>query len=245
MFDKRACHAALESAGMPVPPALATVGDFEELLQAMDERGWTRVFIKPAYGSSASGVVAFARRGNEMVAYSSVETLRSEGELKLYNSLRVRRYEDGEEIRRIVNTLCRDRVHVEIWIPKASIRGESFDLRVVVNGGRASHTVARLSSGPITNLHLGNKRGPVLEVRHRLGLAKWMEAMNSCERAMQVVPNTCYAGIDLAIAAGFQNHAILEMNAFGDLLPNVLEGNLDTYAAEVAGFCGIPQTLAA
>jgi hypothetical protein len=245
MFDKRVCHGALDTAGMAVPPALPPVSCFEEMLQSMAARGWSRVFIKPTYGSSASGVIAFARHRHQMVAYTSVEVVPTAGAAKLYNSLRLRRYEDPDEIRLVVDTLCRDRVHVEKWIPKASVRGESFDLRVVVIGRKATHTVVRMSQSPITNLHLGNKRGHVTAVQECMGQEKWAEAMKSCECALEAMPNSHYAGIDLAIEAGFQNHAILEMNAFGDLLPNVLSDGLDTYSTEVANFCTIEKALLA
>jgi hypothetical protein len=44
-------------------------------------------------------------------------------------------------------------------MPKAGIDGRTFDLRVLVIAGRARHAVARLSRGPMTNLHLLNERG--------------------------------------------------------------------------------------
>jgi hypothetical protein len=50
---------------------------------------------------------------------------------------------------------------------------------------------------------------------------------------MRCFPGSLYAGIDLLIANGFRKHAILEVNAFGDLLPNVLWNGRDTYTAEI------------
>ena len=38
---------------------------------------------------------------------------------------------------------------------------------------------------------------------------------------------------DLLVAAGFRHHAVLEANAFGDLLPGVLSEGVDTYEAEI------------
>lgn len=245
MFDKRACHAALQAAGIPVPPALGNVSSFEQMLKEMAAQGWSRVFIKPGYGSSASGVIALARHREQMVAYTSVELVRSGGEVKFYNSLRLRRYESRGEIELIVNTLCQEGVHVEKWFPKASIQGNSFDLRVVVVGGEATHTVVRMSSFPITNLHLGNRRGDLTALQERMGPERWEELMSTCQHATSVVPNSHYAGIDLAIAPGWKEHTILEMNAFGDLLPGVLSDDLDTYAAEIASLCGIRQPVAA
>ena len=45
---------------------------------------------------------------------------------------------------------------VERWYPKAEMGGYSYDLRAVVQDGRMDFILARLSSGPITNLHLNN-----------------------------------------------------------------------------------------
>jgi hypothetical protein len=48
-------------------------------------------------------------------------------------------------------------------------------------------------------------------------------------------PRCHYLGIDLAILAGLTQHAVLELNAFGNLLPGVTDaGGNDTYAAELA-----------
>jgi glutathione synthase/RimK-type ligase-like ATP-grasp enzyme len=245
MFDKPVCHATLESSGIAVPAALPRIGSFEELLQSMRARGWCRAFIKPAFGSSASGVIGLGLHGTKMAAYSSVELVKRNGEVILYNSMRIRRYEDHREIAQMIDLLCRDRVHIERWIPKAQVHGCSFDLRVVVIGRRATHTVVRTSSSPITNLHLGNKRGNVSEIQHRMGQENWANALESCERAMQCLPKTHHAGVDLAVQIGFHRHAVLEVNAFGDLLPNVLADGLDTYATELARFGSIPESVAA
>lgn len=68
MFDKRRCHARLLAAGVPVPPALPEVGGYAALRAGMAEAGWGRVFVKPAHGSSASGVVALQAHGRRVRA---------------------------------------------------------------------------------------------------------------------------------------------------------------------------------
>src|SRR5688572_4696043 len=45
MFDKRACHARLASAGVAVPPALGFVRSFDELTSRMRDTGTRRVFV--------------------------------------------------------------------------------------------------------------------------------------------------------------------------------------------------------
>ena len=71
MFDKRRCHARLAEAGVPVPPALPAVRGYDELRARMAEAGRDRVFVKPAHGSSASGVVALQTAPGRIKAVTS------------------------------------------------------------------------------------------------------------------------------------------------------------------------------
>jgi glutathione synthase/RimK-type ligase-like ATP-grasp enzyme len=229
MCDKRRCHALLARAGVPVPPALGPVGDYAALRDAMREAGWARVFVKPAHGSSASGVVAFALNGSRVSAITSVELAGP----KLYNSLKVRRYDIESEVTTIVDRLAPDGLHVERWLPKAGLGDRVVDVRVVVIAGRPAHAVVRASRGPMTNLHLGNARGNLEELRSAAGPAVWAEAMQTCERVAGCFPGTLHVGVDLMFLAGWRRHAVAEVNAFGDLLPGVLHEGRDTYAAQL------------
>src|SRR5690606_12725399 len=98
-----------------------------------------RAFIKLRYGSSASGVVALASGRGIVQATTSVELVRLAGDVQLFNSLTVRRYTDERDVAAIVDALCREQVHVERWVPKASLEGRTFDLRVVVIAGDVRH----------------------------------------------------------------------------------------------------------
>lgn len=75
--------------------------------------------------------------------------------------------------------------------------------------------------------------GDVEAIRSRIPDAVWQCAVQSCERTITCFPGSFYAGIDLLITTGYRHHAILEINAFGDLLPGVLHNGLDTYSAEL------------
>jgi hypothetical protein len=233
MFDKRACHARLAAAGVAVPRCLGPVGSYDELLAVIEQAGCPRVFVKPAHGSSASGVIAYQLNRGRHLATTTVELVRERGVLRLYNSRRLRQYRDDADVAALIDAVCRQRAHVEQWLPKASVAERVFDLRVVVIGGQARHVVVRMSRGPMTNLHLLNQRGVWADVLERLGDAAWAEARRCCELAMACFPASLYAGIDLLIAAGYRRHAVLELNAFGDLLPGVLWDGVDTYAAEI------------
>jgi hypothetical protein len=230
LCDKRRCHAVLRAAGVPVPAAVpSTVDGYDGLRAAMREAGWSRVFVKPAYGSSAAGVVALQTSGTRIAAVTSVEP---DGGA-LFNSLRVRRYTREADVASIVDRLAPDGLHVERWFPKAGLRTGVLDLRVVVIAGRPTHAVVRTGPGPMTNLHLGNARGDLDAVREAAGPAGWAGAMESCERIAACFPRSLHVGVDLMFAVDWRAHAVAEVNAFGDLLPGLLADGRDTYTEEL------------
>ncbi|MDX2822888.1 STM4014 family protein [Streptomyces ipomoeae] len=253
LFDKRLCHARLDAAGVPVPPSPTSGGvppvrGWDDVRAAMREHGMPRVFVKPAHGSSASGVLAVeSAAGGRIRATTSVEVAtdgglhapprlhtsarlhtplplrtppRPHNSLRLHNSLRVRRYTDEREIAGIVDALAPDGLHIERWLPKASAQGRSADLRVVVVAGRATHAVVRTSRFPMTNLHLGGARGDLGAVVDAAG-DRWRRALDICEQAAACFPGTLCVGVDLLPAIGWRRFTVGEVNAFGDLLPRL------------------------
>jgi len=246
MFDKRLCHGVLDTAGVPVPdsPTSGPDGDpvrgWADVRRLMSEHRMPRVFVKPAHGSSASGVMALETAGPGRIrAATSVER---DEEGRLFNSLRVRRCTTEREVAALVDALAPDGLHIERWLPKASQRGRAADLRVVVVAGRATHAVVRTSRSPMTNLHLGGTRGDLDGVRAAVEAAggSWSAALATCERAAACFPDTLCVGVDLLPATGWRRFAVGEVNAFGDLLPRLtgLPGSgaegLDTYGTQVA-----------
>lgn len=238
MFDKTACHARLADDGVPVPDSLNPVRCYDELVMRMVELDMTRVFVKPAHGSSASGVVALQRTAHGQMAVTSAEIVRN-GDLRLYNSLKIRRYTKLRDVADLIDAICAERAHVEKWLPKASLDGRNtFDLRIVMIGGEARHLIVRQGRGPMTNLHLGNQRGNRDHLMERLGSAGWEAVQETCRNAMQLFPHSLYAGLDVLLMPGFRRHALLEMNAFGDLLPGVLSRGENTCEAEIEAIAG-------
>lgn len=246
LFDKRLCHGVLDAAGVPVPdsptsgPGGAPVRGWADVRELMAEHRMPRVFVKPAHGSSASGVIALETAGPGRVrAATSVER---DEEGRLFNSLRVRRCTTEREVAVLVDALAPDGLHVERWLPKASQHGRVADLRVVVVGGRATHAVVRTSRSPMTNLHLGGARGDLDHVRAAVETAGggWSAALAVCEEAAACFPDTLCVGVDLLPSTGWRRFAVGEVNAFGDLLPRLtgLPGSgaegLDTYGAQIA-----------
>ncbi|MGI5327317.1 STM4014 family protein [Actinomadura nitritigenes] len=236
MFDKRRSHARLAADGVPVPQALPPVRSYEELCAHMDALGERRVFVKAAHGSSASGVVALQTAPGGRVRAVTSAAMNGTG---LFNSLRVRAYETERDVAALVDALAPDGLHVERWLPKASLGGRVFDLRVVVIRGTPTHVVARTSRSPMTNLHLGGTRGDVAAVRRALGPDGWRQALDVCARAAACFPRSPMVGVDLLVLQGMKRFAVCEVNAFGDLLPGLtgLAGGpaegLDTYTAQV------------
>jgi glutathione synthase/RimK-type ligase-like ATP-grasp enzyme len=236
MFDKLQCQQILAAAGIPVPPRLLpgqSVENYNHLTALMDGQNIQRVFVKLAHGSSASGVVAYERREGMERAITTVERVVEQGELRFYNSRRIRQYRKSTEIADIINFLAAESVQVETWLPKARIEGREFDVRVVVIGGKACHGVIRLGNSPLTNLHLGNDRREIIDLPPGLTAEDWQKMLATCERAAACFPRSFYCGVDLLISPNLRDHYILEMNAFGDLLQGITYEGLDTYATEV------------
>lgn len=236
MCDKRGGHARLASAGVPVADALpGPITDYASLRERMAEHRVHRVFVKPAHGSSASGVIALATGGaGRIKAVTSADlTWSRDGAPALYNSLRLRTYTTEAEVAAVVDALAPDGLHVERWLPKAGFDGRVVDLRVLVVAGRATHVVARSSRSPLTNLHLGNARGDVDALRETMGARAWREAMATAEAAAGVFGSTLHVGVDLLLSPGWHRFTICEVNAFGDLLPRVLHEGRGTHAEQL------------
>ncbi len=183
--------------------------------------------------SSGGGAVPFKKAGPRWGATPPGEIGRENGRLKLYATRRIRTLFDPQEIQALVDALCQHRVHVERWLPKATLGERVFDLRVVVIAGEADHVVVRTSRSPMTNLHLLNKRGNWAAVQARMGPDTWQKAQRMCLAAKALFPKSLYAGVDLLVSPDYRSMAILEINAFGDLLPGITHQGQDTYTKEI------------
>jgi hypothetical protein len=213
-FDKRATHARLRAASVPVAPALDEVDTPDALVEAMRARDVARVFVKHRYGSSASCLAAYS---NEPDAPEYLLTsLKREGDRR-FNSLKLQR-RDGEAAREVLAYLLREGAHVEEQRPKAKLDGAYFDLRVLVVAERPVVTLVRQSRHPITNLHLGGWRGDVSALVDSFGPALLNAAHDVAVRAA-----ACFslfsAGVDVLVEPDGETCRVLEVNAFGDLLP--------------------------
>lgn len=162
LLDKRVCKKKLKQNGLPVTESLEAAEEeapnrlsVETLLEMMERRGIHQVFIKPVNGSGAAGVSAFRwqpRTGRMMLYTCSLE---QEG-IGLVNTKRLRCFSKPGETVSLLNRLLSLDCIVERWYAKEEYEGYSYDLRAVVQENEVDFLLARLSKGPITNLHLNN-----------------------------------------------------------------------------------------
>ncbi|MBX9692051.1 MAG: STM4014 family protein, partial [Cyanobacteria bacterium] len=159
MFDKSICHSQMASAGVSIPKSVSSPASYDDLVEKINRHNMTQVFLKLRHGSSGSGVVALRFGKTGAIAITTTEIHQDlNGELRFFNSRKIRRYETLSEVRTLVNFLCGHGVHVEEWIPKDVLEGKPYDLRILSIAGKEAHSVARLGNSPITNLHLLNER---------------------------------------------------------------------------------------
>ena len=230
MMDKRLCHRTLAAAGIPVPPSLdtETIRSAKALREALQTADLHAVFVKPRWGSSGAGVLAYRWQGDRE---RLTTTARLDGEA-VRNDKRLRTYTDRASVDRLLERILRDGAVVERWLPKAGTAGGPFDPRVVVIAGAVAQRVARVGRGPITNLHLDAVRLDPDEALAPLGARVRDEVHAVCLAAAACFPGHLAIGVDVMVDPHGRPF-VLEMNAWGDYLPGLLQGGLDTYETEV------------
>ena len=228
LFDKRLTSRLYHRLGVPVPPVIDGVDNYDALRARLDERDCHAAYVKLASGSSASGLGLYQRRGDSESLLTSLELTRT----GWYNNLKVRRYTDAARITAIVNALCREGAQVEESVDKARLDGRVFDCRVLVVAGEPAFIVVRTSSLPITNLHLGGTRGDLTALRAACPPEAWEAAMASC-RTVHAAHGALHVGIDLLFEPRYVGHRVIEANAFGDLLPGLTHQGLSVYEWEI------------
>jgi glutathione synthase/RimK-type ligase-like ATP-grasp enzyme len=234
-FDKTACHELLSHHGLPVPFLLPRIRSFDALQANMRETGQSRVFVKLQHGSAAAGTVALAISKFGMRAISTVEMVTDdrEGAVRLYNTRNIRHYDSLTDIARLINALAPYGLHVEAWIPKASIDGRVADMRVLTIAGEPVFRILRTSQHPITNLHLGGERRAGDVLLSRMSPTAGLAIDATVRRIAKLFPGALQLGIDIAVSTGFKRHYVLEVNAFGDLLKGMTIGGRDPYDIQV------------
>ncbi|ECF2226290.1 hypothetical protein E1627_18090 [Salmonella enterica subsp. enterica serovar Tyresoe] len=229
LLDKKRCKRRLLEHGIPTPPLVAEdVKSFAQLTAIMEEKRVASVFIKPSLGSGAAGVIALRRHsdGIKQVLYSAVAISGQQ----LFNSKKIQQYRQKEDIQLIIDGVLQQENLVEQWLPKASVKHKTYDLRIVCLDGEIIWRVVRTSSQPITNLHLQNQayRFESLE----LSAAKVTEIDTLCQNAMRLFPGIRLAGIDVLLTTSLTPY-IIEINGQGDLIYQDAQQNNLIYQAQI------------
>jgi len=224
LCDKTACHQRLRAAGVPTAQALPSVVlpqilTYDMLRQQMATQGWQNAFVKLRHGSSASGIMALRLSQDRVAAWTTIAAKRgTERPSFFYNSRKIHKLYDHASIATLIHGLAKEGLHSERWFPKASLEGHSCDLRIVTVAGRFAAAVLRQSKTPFTNLHLGNKRADPASLRAVMTAKAWDHLQDTVTAVAKLFPKSLHLGIDLAVHSNFRNHAVLEVNAFGDFI---------------------------
>jgi hypothetical protein len=212
MFDKAATARRLAAAGVPVPEMFDPPATAAELLFAVADARWPRAYVKLKTGASATGMIVL--HGADY-PFGISTMVRLEG--GFYSTRRLNSLSDAP-LNAALDFLLDEGAIVQRGIPMAQIDGQNFDLRVVVLDGRPAFTVFRLSPHPMTNLHLGGRRGDWKACRAAVPTRAWLDALDDAVAAAGCF-DARMAGVDLVFERGSFRHFVLEVNAFGDFFP--------------------------
>jgi hypothetical protein len=229
LFDKTATSRRLVEAGLPCPATLPPAADAGQLIDQVRSRGFRTAYVKLNTGSSATGIAVLHACEDSPWAITSVVRI---GDL-FYNTRKLQKI-TGPELDRVLNFLLEEGAFIQEGIPMAQIDGQNFDMRVVVIYGQPSFTIFRVSGLPMTNLHLGGRRGVWAECRASIPTRAWLDALDHCMSAARLYP--CAAlGVDVVFERGCARQFILEINAFGDFFPGLTDDAGQTvHEAEIA-----------
>ncbi|MFV0476630.1 MAG: STM4014 family protein [Parahaliea sp.] len=214
-FDKQSAQRCFHSAGIAVPEILEGVIDFDSLLAAMDKADSHRVFIKLRHGAAAAGMMALARHGKNWSAWTTAH-MGLDGILRA--SRKMQRLVCIKEIARLLDRLAPLGLHVEVWIPKIGIAGETADVRLVQRGQTLCAAIVRSNRYPMTNLHLGGRRHPQAALVECVGQKHWQAICRTACDVARLFPDTESLGIDIAVTSDARRHYVMEANVFGDFI---------------------------
>ena len=229
MTDKLACQEHLVRNGIAIPQLFGTVTGYDHLRAMMAQHGVKRIFLKVRYGSSASGVLAYrmADDGREQ-AITTAQLERGPHGVKIFNVKKVRQYNRHDEIVELIDLLAGQEAYAERWLQKPRTSGGHFDVRMVTLGGTPAHRVARIGRRAMTNLHLDNQRGNLAGMLDPVDIHQLEQIV---EQAAATFPASHVIGFD--VVPGRESAQVLEVNAFGELLPGLLWRDQDSYAAQL------------
>ena len=228
MCDKWRCQRHLDAAGIDIPPLLGLIEGYDHLQHLIADSGCDRVFVKARYGAAAAGVVAYRRhRDGREIAQTTAEIVVNDGRMRLFNRLAPQRYTDRAQITALIDTLALQGCYAEAWVPKpraAGHAGHHFDLRVIAFSGEPRQRAARIAAHPMTNLHLGNRRGDPAVLLDPRTTRRVEETVRAAARAF---PGSASIGFDVIPTR--DRCFVVEANAFGDFVQQIRWQGADAY----------------
>lgn len=232
LFDKRVTSDRWRALGLPVPRRLHPTPTLDGLRAAMREAGAKQAYVKVAHSSSAA-LLALVREGDRG---PSAMTTVLERDGRRFNT-RILQRARGRALQRLLDFLFEQGAIVEVAEPKARLDGRLFDLRIVVVRGEPAAVVARTNTIPITNLHLGGRRGDLDALRALCPLDRWEAALRTAAEAARAFPSLT-VGIDLLFTPRFAREVLIEGNAFGDFFPRLVYEGATVYERVVEAITG-------
>lgn len=215
LLNKKQCKLQLQKQGVSTTYMVdCDIGSVDELISVLSEKHLYSVFVKPIWCSGAAGVVALRMhpRTKKLTAYTSC-ILKDD---ILINTKKIRYMTDNSDIQKLLREVLKLGVIVERWIPKDTLCGKSYDLRVVCQFDRIEYVVVRQSDAPITNLHLNNQALSFEKLALKKEQRQKIERL--CLDAMGQFDGLRMAGIDILIDKNSKEPYIIEMNGQGDLI---------------------------
>ena len=233
MTDKLACAQTLQEAQIPTPEIQLAATNPDAFREQLQRTGRHAVFVKPRWGSSGAGVLAFRKSG----AREQITTTAQLADGVLWNEKRLHVYRDSASISVLLQTILSDGAVVQRWIPKAATSGGPFDVRVLMIAGQLAQRVARVGNGAITNLHIDAKRMSAEEALDSVGPHVADRVYSVCQQVADSFPGQLVLGIDVMVDAAGRPF-VIECNAWGDYLPKLLHHGQDSYDSQVHAMFG-------
>lgn len=225
LFDKRFTYARLRSAGVSVAESFP-VRTVDELRTGVAQRGWKSAFVKLAFGSSGRGIAVW-----NIAEDTILTTVRREGDRWL-NAHELIPVSDRAQVDALFEYIIGEGAHIERTVDLARIEGMRFDLRVLVIAGRPTFVMGRRSDRMMTNLHLGGRRLNWSQLRSFIPPREWEDAMTMAVQVAKLY-DCHHVGVDIAFDRLSAKPIVVEVNAFGDYLPDVRRDGLSVMAWEL------------
>lgn len=232
MMDKKATYEHLSDSGYSffLPERRKDFQNYDEFFETVKNKT-AKYFIKLRCGSGSTGVLAYSYnpKTNEEKIFTSLNYLEKNGKLEFFSTYKVKIYTEKIIIKNMINWVIKNGAHIEKWLPKLTYEKYGFDTRVFVAGKRAEYMLSRLSTTPVTNLHLKNKRKESSEFMKKEHLKLLADAS---EDVMRIFDKSLYAGIDVLLSSNLKPY-IIDVNPFGDLFHNLLDSPENVYYTEI------------